>query len=802
MNRFLKKSYLKTLCLSYILILLFALLIGVSLFYSSLDRIEENAVQFSRTSLLQVTDSIERLESDLQGMTKGFYARTEYLSLIYANEELTSYKLEKVADLQSELWRQVTYNSYVSGIFLWFDGPQIAATTSGFCRTEASFDGMLQRELGATLDEISTWDRSYNGITLHPLATDGPFATQLLAVTYGTPDSRGESPLILMKLRIGAFKKLLLGDEPASLTSTMFWVVSKENGNIIAPTAVQDLAASLGEEDLKNDTVTRLTFEGQDLALMSLDRPDSGFTVVSACEFNSYAETQRQYTTVALVFLGVYIALGCAIAVFLARQNYRPVQRLSHLILNQVSTQMDSNEDSSRGGDLLVLEASINALLRYTQDYEHQKVLEEKKQREDILLSLLLGELGNEENFSQLCWKHGLHFPSNRFAVAGVAVRDYGDLFFDKKASQGKDAFDVALLAVNSIVGELLGECGGAYLCRHEGRLWAILSPIPLRDEEDFHQAALSACERSEAFLREQLGVKTCFYVSRLSKSSQPADAIRAAYQQAKWGLEQMESYSIEKPVGDQKIVEARIRPAASLPPDDAGAKRRQMFNAVTAGDLAEGQRIYLELRQMDLAFSDGSFATVRAQSQVLIGYFVSLLPESIAQKYGEEIQQFVENVRLETKDDRLVAKMHDWMAFFFRIWKETEAEKPKEGGSDVAAEAARFIVDHYTDPGLSVSYVAERLSVSVSYLSRVFKKKYDMSVLDYIQRNRIDAAKVLARESGNTLESIAGMVGYSNSLALIRAFKHREGCTPTEYRKSLLEGDPAKDSGAAKEKP
>ncbi len=76
---------------------------------------------------------------------------------------------------------------------------------------------------------------------------------------------------------------------------------------------------------------------------------------------------------------------------------------------------------------------------------------------------------------------------------------------------------------------------------------------------------------------------------------------------------------------------------------------------------------------------------------------------------------------------------------------------------------------------------------MSVSYLSRMFKKKYDMSVLEYIQRNRIDAAKVLIRESGNTLESVAGMVGYSNSLALIRAFKNREGCTPTEYRKGLL---------------
>ena len=94
--------------------------------------------------------------------------------------------------------------------------------------------------------------------------------------------------------------------------------------------------------------------------------------------------------------------------------------------------------------------------------------------------------------------------------------------------------------------------------------------------------------------------------------------------------------------------------------------------------------------------------------------------------------------------------------------------------------------MEHYTSADLSVALVAGELKVSTSFLSRVFRKKYEMSVLDYIHRQRVNAAKVFIRESGSTLETIAGRVGYMNALALIRAFKRCEGCTPTEYRRTL----------------
>lgn len=74
---------------------------------------------------------------------------------------------------------------------------------------------------------------------------------------------------------------------------------------------------------------------------------------------------------------------------------------------------------------------------------------------------------------------------------------------------------------------------------------------------------------------------------------------------------------------------------------------------------------------------------------------------------------------------------------------------------------------------------------MSPSYMLRVFKKDCSASgVLDYIHQRRVDTAKLLLREGSDTVEHIAEAVGYSNGLALIRAFKRLEGITPTAYRK------------------
>lgn len=70
------------------------------------------------------------------------------------------------------------------------------------------------------------------------------------------------------------------------------------------------------------------------------------------------------------------------------------------------------------------------------------------------------------------------------------------------------------------------------------------------------------------------------------------------------------------------------------------------------------------------------------------------------------------------------------------------------------------------------------------AYMSRLFKERTGYGLLDYINKVRIEKAKVLLNENSYSIQEIALKVGFVNSNTFIRSFKKAEGITPGSYKK------------------
>lgn len=85
----------------------------------------------------------------------------------------------------------------------------------------------------------------------------------------------------------------------------------------------------------------------------------------------------------------------------------------------------------------------------------------------------------------------------------------------------------------------------------------------------------------------------------------------------------------------------------------------------------------------------------------------------------------------------------------------------------------------------LSLEHLAEYTGVSASYLCRIFKKAYGMSLFTYILRCRINAAKeMLINYPGKSIKNIALDSGFNNCSYFGSVFKEHEGCCPNQFRK------------------
>lgn len=83
----------------------------------------------------------------------------------------------------------------------------------------------------------------------------------------------------------------------------------------------------------------------------------------------------------------------------------------------------------------------------------------------------------------------------------------------------------------------------------------------------------------------------------------------------------------------------------------------------------------------------------------------------------------------------------------------------------------------------IGVGYLANRVFLSPSYLSFLFKKSTGQSLVKYITAIRMERAKELLRDSTIKVVDIASTVGFANTSYFNLMFKQYNGLTPVQYR-------------------
>jgi len=97
---------------------------------------------------------------------------------------------------------------------------------------------------------------------------------------------------------------------------------------------------------------------------------------------------------------------------------------------------------------------------------------------------------------------------------------------------------------------------------------------------------------------------------------------------------------------------------------------------------------------------------------------------------------------------------------------------------------AKLYIRNNFSNPSLSLTMVAEHLSISSAYLSNLFKKESNIGLNDYITKIRVDNAKTLLLNNELSAKEIAEQTGFASQKYFTFIFKEHVGMTPTQYRR------------------
>ena len=92
---------------------------------------------------------------------------------------------------------------------------------------------------------------------------------------------------------------------------------------------------------------------------------------------------------------------------------------------------------------------------------------------------------------------------------------------------------------------------------------------------------------------------------------------------------------------------------------------------------------------------------------------------------------------------------------------------------------------DHIGDANsdINISEYAASNGMSISWFIKNFKKYTGKTLFQYLTALRLTNAQVLLETTTYSINEIASIVGYPNTLYFSRIFHKQKGCSPSEYR-------------------
>lgn len=104
---------------------------------------------------------------------------------------------------------------------------------------------------------------------------------------------------------------------------------------------------------------------------------------------------------------------------------------------------------------------------------------------------------------------------------------------------------------------------------------------------------------------------------------------------------------------------------------------------------------------------------------------------------------------------------------------------------SPIIRKAVDYVNLNLSSP-LGLKDMAELFNVNSSYLSTLFKKEMGITLTDYVNKQRIDAALKLLNTGDMQVQDIAYFVGISDVNYFSKLFKKQVGNTPSGYQKEI----------------
>jgi two-component system, response regulator YesN len=469
------------------------------------------------------------------------------------------------------------------------------------------------------------------------------------------------------------------------------------------------------------------------------------------------------------------VLLGTIWIIYVSRRQYKPIQSVLEVVRKY--TEQKSHELLQKGGydEFKFIESSIDKLLD-----EHSHVQKKNKENQIFVKRFFFQELMEgsrpiglnewKEKMGELGMPHRFHL------LLGVLVEiDHVQEFSSQYDSKDQNLLKYIL---NSVIHEISP--------KHSITIWA------------------------EWTQHHQLGV-LCLMIDESQMWTQVKQQVHAQFEEVRSWVEKHLHFTVSVGVGSavdalddisQSFDEAKdalnfklaLGNNCIIHYEDVVAQQKYevshhlpLIHAMTQHFRLDEDEWRIKLEQFFANLKHGAYSNHEITNLVnYMMYYLHLYIHELSAEYQvvwrqEGLAEYSGSLSSYESLDEL----HDDVAQKLSAYlNKVRAIREHKSNYNVMIEVKKYVEEHYRNPDLSLNLLSEQFDIHPNYLSRLFKDELGERFVDYVVSVRISHAKRLLLESKDSIQDIAGNVGYIHPNSFIRTFKKTVGMTPGDYRK------------------
>ena len=156
-----------------------------------------------------------------------------------------------------------------------------------------------------------------------------------------------------------------------------------------------------------------------------------------------------------------------------------------------------------------------------------------------------------------------------------------------------------------------------------------------------------------------------------------------------------------------------------------------------------------------------------------------------VEKTFGNPLRKYEAVLQHETVEERVSGLK----ALILEMYAVVESSR-QNAFSGAIAQAEAYIIDRFSEKGLSLTDVTRHIAASQAHFCVEFKKKTGETFVDYLTRIRMEKARELLTLSDRKVYEIAEMVGYDNATYFSTLFKKHYGISPSEFKNAPFRAD------------